>query len=99
MILFFFSSRRRHTNCALVTGGQTGALPICFVYVSVAQPAPVMRAYVEARKRGEALIRNSALNATILRPWYVIGPGRRWPLMFEPLYRIAAYVPAWRDSR
>src|SRR3546814_5011780 len=26
---FFFSSRRRHTRCALVTGGQTGALPIC----------------------------------------------------------------------
>src|SRR3546814_10888979 len=26
---FFFSSRRRHTRCALVTGVQTGALPIC----------------------------------------------------------------------
>src|SRR3546814_2700125 len=26
---FFFSSRRRHTMCALVTGFQTGALPIC----------------------------------------------------------------------
>ena len=69
-----------------------------FVYVSVAQPAPVMRAYVEARKLGEALIRNSGLNATVLRPWYVIGPGRRWPLLFEPLYKIAAYVPAWRDT-
>src|SRR3546814_8257628 len=29
MILFFFSSRRRHTRCALVTGVQTCALPIC----------------------------------------------------------------------
>src|SRR3546814_8093430 len=28
MLLFFFSSRRRHTRCALVTGVQTGALPI-----------------------------------------------------------------------
>src|SRR3546814_5484282 len=27
-ILFFFSSRRRHTRCALVTGVQTCALPI-----------------------------------------------------------------------
>src|SRR3546814_1218750 len=26
--MFFFSSRRRHTRCALVTGVQTGALPI-----------------------------------------------------------------------
>src|SRR3546814_10712756 len=30
MIVFFFlSSRRRHTRCALVTGVQTWALPIC----------------------------------------------------------------------
>src|SRR3546814_17904050 len=28
MWLFFFSSRRRHTRCALVTGVQTCALPI-----------------------------------------------------------------------
>src|SRR3546814_12656704 len=28
MALFFFSSRRRHTRCALVTGVQTCALPI-----------------------------------------------------------------------
>src|SRR3546814_9143021 len=28
LILFFFSSRRRHTRCALVTGVQTCALPI-----------------------------------------------------------------------
>src|SRR3546814_2949679 len=27
-VLFFFSSRRRHTICALVTGVQTCALPI-----------------------------------------------------------------------
>src|SRR3546814_12898650 len=29
-MLFFFSSRRRHTRCALVTGVQTCALPICW---------------------------------------------------------------------
>src|SRR3546814_6631111 len=29
MSFFFFSSRRRHTRCALVTGVQTCALPIC----------------------------------------------------------------------
>src|SRR3546814_5028608 len=28
MFVFFFSSRRRHTSCALVTGVQTCALPI-----------------------------------------------------------------------
>src|SRR3546814_1591355 len=29
MFVFVFSSRRRHTRCALVTGVQTCALPIC----------------------------------------------------------------------
>src|SRR3546814_1780124 len=29
VFLFFFSSRRRHTRCALVTGVQTCAPPIC----------------------------------------------------------------------
>src|SRR3546814_9676449 len=32
--IFFFSSRRRHTRCALVTGVQTCALPILGVQVS-----------------------------------------------------------------
>src|SRR3546814_2108031 len=31
LVLFFVSSRRRHTRCALVTGVQTCALPICFL--------------------------------------------------------------------
>src|SRR3546814_5584662 len=31
MCLFFFSSRRRHTRCALVTGVQTCALPIYMI--------------------------------------------------------------------
>src|SRR3546814_10118046 len=32
MYCFFFSSRRRHTRCALVTGVQTCALPICVAH-------------------------------------------------------------------
>src|SRR3546814_5651323 len=31
MVFFFFSSRRRHTRCALVTGVQTCALPISLI--------------------------------------------------------------------
>src|SRR3546814_5017080 len=31
LLFFFFSSRRRHTRCALVTGVQTCALPICTI--------------------------------------------------------------------
>src|SRR3546814_9995177 len=35
-MFFFFSSRRRHTRCALVTGVQTCALPISSNTVAVA---------------------------------------------------------------
>src|SRR3546814_3906541 len=34
MLIFFFSSRRRHTRCALVTGVQTCALPISNMLLS-----------------------------------------------------------------
>src|SRR3546814_7518784 len=34
LFVFFFSSRRRHTRCALVTGVQTCALPISFANVT-----------------------------------------------------------------
>ena len=68
------------------------------VYVSVAQPAPLMHAYVEARRRGELLIRTTRLDATVLRPWYVLGPGHRWPLALLPVYWLAACVPGARDT-
>src|SRR3546814_11941534 len=35
MFIFFFSSRGRHTRCALVTGVQTCALPICGFFRSL----------------------------------------------------------------
>lgn len=71
-----------------------------FVYVSVAQPAPVMRAYVAARARAESLIRASGIPATILRPWYVLGPGHRWPILLLPLYALLERLPATRaDAR
>jgi nucleoside-diphosphate-sugar epimerase len=69
-----------------------------FVYVSVAHPAPVMRAYWRTRVECEARIRDSGLAATILRPWYVLGPGHRWPLLLVPLYRLAERVPAWAET-
>ena len=67
-----------------------------FVYVSVAHPAPVMRAYIEVRQEGESLVRASGIRATILRPWYVLGPGHRWPYLLRPLYAILGWIPATR---
>jgi uncharacterized protein YbjT (DUF2867 family) len=70
-----------------------------FIYVSVAQPAPVMKAYIEARAEGERLVRESGIRrATILRPWYVLGPGRQWPRLLKPLYWILEYVPSKRET-
>ncbi len=69
-----------------------------FVYVSVAQPAPVMKAYVAVRGECEEIIRKSGLNATILRPWYVLGPGHRWPYLLVPLYWLFERLPGTRES-
>jgi len=69
-----------------------------FIYVSVAQPAPVMHAYIAARAEAEDALRASALNATILRPWYVLGPGRRWPLLLLPAYWLLGALPPTRES-
>lgn len=69
-----------------------------FVYVSVAHPAPVMRAYWQTRAECEAIIRTSGLNATILRPWYVLGPGHWWPYILQPMYWCFERLPATRET-
>ena len=69
-----------------------------FVYVSVAQPAPVMKAYQAARAEGETLIRDSGMNATIIRPWYVLGPGHRWAYSLIPMYWLFEQIPGTRDT-
>lgn len=68
------------------------------VYVSVAHPAPVMKAYIDVRSRGEAAIARARLTATVLRPWYVLGPGRWWPVVLLPLYGLFALLPGTRDG-
>src|ERR687890_1740192 len=65
-----------------------------FVYVSVAQPAPVMKAYQEVRAEVEASLRESGVPATVLRPWYVLGPGHRWPYLLKPFYHVCERLPS-----
>jgi uncharacterized protein YbjT (DUF2867 family) len=70
------------------------------VYVSVAHPAPVMQAYIAARTAVESRIREACatswLAATVLRPWYVLGPGHRWPYLLTPLYALGRALPTTR---
>ena len=65
-----------------------------FVYVSVAHPAPMMHAFIAVRQQGEAMIADSRLPATILRPWYILGPGHRWPYVLVPMYALMRLVPS-----
>ena len=67
-----------------------------FVYLSVAHPAPVMKAYIAVRSECEQTIRERGLNATFLRPWYVLGPGHRWPYALLPLYKLCEWLPSTR---
>lgn len=68
------------------------------VYVSVAQPAPTMQAYVAARAAAEAAFTAGGLTATFVRPWYVLGPGHRWPCLLLPFYAVADRLPASRET-
>src|SRR3546814_20337481 len=57
---FFFSSRRRHTRCALVTGVQTCALPICLI---PRHPQRFDDAAEQLSKEGLSFVRRSQLIA------------------------------------
>jgi uncharacterized protein YbjT (DUF2867 family) len=69
-----------------------------FVYVSVAQPAPVMKAYQEVRAEVESALKGSGMPATVLRPWYVLGPGHRWPYLLKPFYYVCERLPSTRET-
>ena len=68
-----------------------------FVYMSVAQPAPVMQAYQQTRREAERLLILSGLRRTIVRPWYVLGPGHRWPYALLPAYWVLERLPSTRE--
>jgi uncharacterized protein YbjT (DUF2867 family) len=66
-----------------------------FVYVSVAQtPAIIMHDYQQCRAEGEAATIATQIPATFIRPWYVVGPGHYWPVLFLPLFKILEWIPS-----
>ncbi len=69
-----------------------------FIYLSVAHPAPMMQSYIAERSECEAALLASGMNVTIVRPWYVLGPGHRWPYLLLPMYWICERIPATRDG-
>ena len=83
-----------HASIAAASAARAAHL----IYVSVAHPAPVMKAYIEVRSAGEAAIAAAGLTATILRPWYVLGPGHWWPVVLLPIYGLLTLVPPTREG-
>jgi uncharacterized protein YbjT (DUF2867 family) len=69
-----------------------------FIFVSVAHPAPAMKAYIAVREECEQIIDASGLNATILRPWYVLGPEHRWPYLLLPVYWLMEHLASKRET-
>ena len=57
-----------------------------------------MKAYIQARADCEKMISQSGMDATIFRPWYVLGPGHRWPYILVPLYKLMELLPQTRDG-
>jgi uncharacterized protein YbjT (DUF2867 family) len=68
------------------------------IYLSVAHPAPVMKEFIAVRSAGEQMIRESGINATFVRPWYVLGPGHLWPYAILPIYWILEKLPNTKQS-
>ena len=50
------------------------------------------------RSACEAALLASGMNVTIVRPWYVLGPGHRWPYVLLPMYWLLELIPATRDG-
>ena len=57
-----------------------------------------LASYQAARAEGEKMIHESGLAATILRPWYVLGPGHRWPYALVPMYWLFERISATRET-
>src|SRR3546814_4396735 len=67
LYVFFFSSRRRHTRCALVTGVQTCALPIYEDYTDASSDVGQLAASM-AENKGASLIAMMATRPRAAEP-------------------------------
>src|SRR3546814_13363671 len=69
MVIFFFSSRRRHTRCALVTGVQTCALPILSVPSPLQGRTPVRQSSRPTCSRRPALSPDATAPSLVAGLW------------------------------
>src|SRR3546814_1922221 len=86
--VFFFSSRRRHTRCALVTGVQTCALPI-YRFAPRIRDLPQKRLYAFTPNATPANVR-ALVGGKINEPLIE----RNWPDILRIMATIAAGIVA-----
>src|SRR3546814_4291509 len=98
-LFFFFSSRRRHTRCALVTGVQTCALPICWPVWADRRYTPAM----QNPSSSESVTLPAAGNAVAARHRWGLNSlsGRLLVLTFAfvMLAEILIYLPRSEERR
>src|SRR3546814_11249674 len=100
-ILFFFSSRRRHTRCALVTGVQTCALPICNQRGHRISPCDLVQMPANARHAGAEALEHIAVTLRFKRRtcWFeLVGQELDMRIIFlQP--RVVELTDDRRDAR
>src|SRR3546814_11416480 len=98
--VFFFSSRRRHTRCALVTGVQTCALPI--LLAARHRRIPVLLAgFICCAAMAPLPVANPAIPAHCLAGHCSAEPGHARlpdPLGPDPLFRLGLRLGAGRAA-
>src|SRR3546814_1906041 len=98
--LFFFSSRIRHTRCALVTGVQTCALPICaFLLINRFSCSE----FDAVRDRDRRISSNCAQNhcphlTSVAHPLKRLVMTSELPKTFEPSAIEARWYPHWESK-
>src|SRR3546814_1330372 len=87
-VYFLCSSRRRHTRCALVTGVQTCALPICRCFSSWPPPTSTSAPMRNGRSTRRSM--------TIGMSPSTIMKARIMPLPEHSAHRVMRKLPIWR---
>src|SRR3546814_8115833 len=96
---FFFSSRRRHTRCALVTGVQTCALPISCIVAGFGVAALLggwLAAFVARPHRGGAALMIGAPVTVLVLVGAALVPQPDWMPVVAMLLPIPLALCAWR---
>lgn len=81
------------TNLAV----KTKAVKILYLSVAM-EPSGLMNKFQETKRKAENCIKASGIPFVFIRPWYVLGPGHRWPYLLMPIYKILEWLPATRKK-